>query len=96
MPTGSGKTLSFVLPSLITDGLTVVIEPTLSLIQDMKEHLVNVCDVATLTSENIHERDSVLHNIVHGVGNVKFIFTTPETVFMILCFVHCVKVKLLG
>ena len=49
MPTGGGKTLCFALPALLSDGLTVVVLPTLSLIQDMIERLHSVCDVVALT-----------------------------------------------
>ena len=35
IPTGGGKSLTFMLPALINDGVTIVIMPTLDLIYDI-------------------------------------------------------------
>ena len=82
MPTGGGKTLCFGLPAVVSDGLTIVVEPTLALIQDMNERFQGLCEVISLTSENAQERDASLLKLVHGHGNVKIVFTTPETLLL--------------
>ena len=40
LPTGGGKSLTFQVPSLMTDGLTVVITPIISLMKDQVDNLV--------------------------------------------------------
>lgn len=81
LPTGSGKSLTFQLPSFLLSSLgsTVVISPLLSLIRDqvqkLKQQGISACQIdSTLTAE---ERN---HNLTEiKAGKIQLIYTSPET-----------------
>ncbi|HKE18869.1 MAG TPA: ATP-dependent DNA helicase RecQ [Kofleriaceae bacterium] len=78
MPTGSGKSLLYQLPSLILPGLTVVVSPLIALIKDqidkMKALGVAVCRVdSTLT---VRQKREMLALAAAPGG--KLLLTTPE------------------
>ena len=78
MPTGSGKSLLYQLPSLVLPGLTVVVSPLIALIKDqidkMKALGVAVCRVdSTLTVKQKREMEA----LVRSPGG-KLLLTTPE------------------
>ncbi|HEY6105225.1 MAG TPA: ATP-dependent DNA helicase RecQ [Anaeromyxobacteraceae bacterium] len=79
MPTGSGKSLTYQLPSLLLPGLTVVISPLIALIKDQFEKL-RARDVPVFrldSSLKQSEREDVLSRLGEGEG--KLVLTTPET-----------------
>jgi ATP-dependent DNA helicase RecQ len=78
MPTGSGKSLLYQLPSLILPGVTVVVSPLIALIKDQIDKMVakGVTAVrvdSTLTVKQRREVDA----LVRSPGG-KLLLTTPE------------------
>ena len=88
MPTGGGKSLCYQLPSIIksgnTQGVSVVISPLLSLMQDQVDHLQNLKIQALLINGEVtldHRR--VVLNKLSGPDPEKFIqllYVTPEMI----------------
>jgi ATP-dependent DNA helicase RecQ len=78
MPTGSGKSLLYQLPSLVLPGLTVVVSPLIALIKDQVDKMVakGVAVVridSTLTIRQRREMDA----LARAPGG-KLLLTTPE------------------
>ena len=81
LPTGSGKSLIYMLAGLVTPGATIVVDPLVSLIDDQAERLERdgIDRVGAMHSgrmDNPAERDRVLGAMARGES--LFIFATPE------------------
>lgn len=79
MPTGSGKSLCFQLPALFFHGLTVVVSPLISLMEDQVMQLQEVGVTAVyLNSTLSYEQHLYTSNQIRA-GQVKLLYVAPET-----------------
>ena len=78
MPTGSGKSICFQIPSLVLGGTTLVISPLIALMNDQVQNLKKKGFSAISISAAMHynEIDVALNNA--ALGHVQFIYISPE------------------
>jgi len=78
LPTGGGKSLVYQLPTLIKEGVSIVISPLIALMQDQ---------VASLKAQNIKadmissaQSQEEIEDIVYSLrmGELKFLYLSPE------------------
>ncbi|KAE8224073.1 hypothetical protein CF319_g2987 [Tilletia indica] len=82
MPTGSGKSICYQLPALLSEGLTVVVSPLISLMLDQVLNLRQVGIEAELLSSAVprSETAEILKTIREGSSSIKLLYVTPERV----------------
>ena len=79
MPTGGGKSLCYQIPALVFDGLSVVISPLISLMQDQVRQLVEL-DIAAVVLNSSLSSEEYQYNLEElQRGNIKLLFLAPET-----------------
>ena len=78
MPTGSGKSICFQIPSLVLGGTTLVISPLIALMNDQVQNLKKKGFSAISISAAMHynEIDVALNNA--ALGHVQFMYISPE------------------
>ena len=78
MPTGGGKSITFQVPTLATDGMCLVITPLIALMKDqvtgLRRHGIRAAAIYTGLSH-----DDILRILENAVfGGVKFLYVSPE------------------
>ena len=78
MPTGGGKSICYQIPSLILDGITIVISPLISLMKDQVDALKSMGVNAALINSSLNT--SQFNAVIDGINNdeYKIIYIAPE------------------
>lgn len=79
MPTGSGKSICFQLPALLFPGLTVVVSPLISLMEDQVMQLRQVGVPAAYLNSTLPYEGYVAISHQLKAGRIKLLYTSPET-----------------
>ena len=78
MPTGFGKSVTFQIPALMLDGLTIVISPLIALMEDQKRILINRNIKADVLNSNLsHEEQMVLFRRIRK-EEIKILYVSAE------------------
>ncbi|MGJ8674188.1 RecQ family ATP-dependent DNA helicase [Rubritalea sp.] len=79
LPTGGGKSLTYQLPALLLDGLSIVISPLLSLIQDQTQELERkgIAVARYDSTQSFEQKRDTLKRIESGAVNL--FYTSPES-----------------
>ena len=78
LPTGGGKSLCYQLPTLMMEGLCLVVSPLIALMKDQvvqlhAKHIKAACITSGMASDDI---SAVLNNAI--CGELKFLYVSPE------------------
>ena len=78
LPTGSGKSLCFQVPTMMMEGMCIVISPLIALMKDQVNNLQKrgISAIALNSSLNYKEVVQVLDNAISG--HYKFLYVSPE------------------
>src|ERR671923_2826901 len=97
MPTGGGKSLCYQIPSLLFNGLTVVVSPLISLMKDQVEQLRAVGVPALFLNSSLAPYEYQENMEYVKRGEVRLLYVAPETLLTprILSLLASVNVDLL-
>ena len=78
MPTGGGKSLTFQVPAMLLDGVTIVVTPLISLMKDQVDNLRKRRIKAVFFHSGMSGEDRrKAHELIYNAG-AKLIYTSPE------------------
>ena len=78
LPTGGGKSITFQVPALIFQGLTLVVTPLISLMKDQVDNLRrhNISAACLHSGLSLHERNLAIDRC--RIGKAKLLYLSPE------------------
>ena len=79
LPTGGGKSLTYQMAAMLQPGITVVIDPLKSLMQDQYDGLIaNGIDCCTYINSELSPEEKTQHELLMESSQVIFTFMSPE------------------
>jgi ATP-dependent DNA helicase RecQ len=80
MPTGGGKSITFQVPALVSEGICLVITPLIALMKDQVNRLnkLEIKSIAIHSGMTTEELDNALENCIYG--DYKFLYVSPERI----------------
>lgn len=78
MPTGGGKSITFQVPALMLDGVTIVVTPLISLMKDQVDNLQRRRIKAVSLHSGMTRRESSAAREKLYNGGAKFLYVSPE------------------
>lgn len=78
LPTGGGKSITFQVPALMLDGLTVVVTPLISLMKDQVDNLKARHITAGLLHSGLRHAEARLTLDRCRIGKAKILYVSPE------------------
>ncbi len=78
MPTGSGKSLTYQIPALNFDGLTVVISPLIALMKDQVDGLQKKSIDAAYINSSLNKEERKKRYKLVAEGHYRLLYVTPE------------------
>jgi len=98
MPTGGGKSICYQLPSVILEGITLVVSPLIALMKDQVQSLhANGIEAVFLNSSlTSEEKRSVVERV--NSGKVNLLYVAPETIFSgsFISYLQSLKISLIA
>lgn len=80
MPTGGGKSLCFQLPAAVSNGITIVVSPLISLMEDQLTQLreLNIPTEIFSSQASREEKKRILNLLTDYTSGLKIVYVTPE------------------
>ena len=78
LPTGGGKSICFQVPTMMMEGLCIVVTPLIALMKDQVENLKRkgIKAVAIYSGMHHDEIELAINNCIYG--DAKFLYLSPE------------------
>lgn len=96
MPTGGGKSICYQLPSVLQDGLTIVVSPLISLMKDQVDGLIEAGIKAAFINSSLDYAEIEQIKLQLQNNEIDLLYVAPERLMMpdFLDFVNQLKVTL--
>ncbi len=78
MPTGGGKSICYQIPSLMFEGITIVISPLIALMKDQVDGISAFGIPATFINSSLRRSEAVSYINQAGQGKYKLVYVAPE------------------